>query len=64
VRVYDDQNDVAFVNNAPSPRRADRNLEELAAVLDTLRPEGVREIRMLGGSGGDERVELPDRRPE
>ena len=63
VRVYDDQSEVAFVNTAPSPRRAERNLEELAAVLAILRPDGVREIRMLGGSGGYERVELPNRRP-
>lgn len=62
VRVYDNEN-VGFVVAAPSPRRADRNPEELAAVLDMLRPEGVREIRMLGGGGGYERVELPARRP-
>jgi hypothetical protein len=62
-RVYDDESDVAFVHTAPSPRRADRNLDDLAVLLDVLRPEGVSEIRMLGRSGGYERVELLDRRP-
>ena len=31
--------------------------DDLRAVLDVLRPEGVTELRMLGRSGGYERVE-------
>jgi hypothetical protein len=56
-RVYDDEPDVAFVHTPPSPRSADRNVDELALVLDALRTAGVTEIRLLGRSGGYERVE-------
>jgi hypothetical protein len=52
VRVYDDETEVAFVHTAHS-----RSRDDLRAVLDVLRPEGVTELRMLGRSGGYERVE-------
>ena len=58
VRVYDDEEHVGYVHTPPSPRRAERNYDELRAVSQALRPEGVTELRMLGGSGGYERVEL------
>ena len=60
VRVYDDEAEVGYVNQPPSPRVAERNYEELRHVLAALRPDGVTELRMLGGSrsGGYDRVDL------
>ena len=59
LRVYDDEPEVAYVHDPPSPRVADRNYEELRQVLAVLRDDGVTELRMLGGSrsGGYVRVD-------
>jgi hypothetical protein len=44
-RVYDDEPGIAVVHTAPSPRPADRNLDDLALVLEVLRTAGLPKSR-------------------